>query len=218
MRRILALLLLAVPASAQFYSLATPYDGSSVYFRSNLRLRDTFESAAGKIFAADDRGVRLVRSRVARTQPVSCSFGPLYNFASVELSADATSMAAMGYRSGGGCAFYAWATLLSTPAGSREFAGNLRLSANGRYAIVDTTPSTYSNAGAQWLDLQTGAKKDIPLPQALGIVQFAWAGRTIADDGTAILYVANRAYLLRGGATLDPFPVANASPVAISAN
>jgi uncharacterized protein (TIGR03437 family) len=213
-------------ASAQFYGLATPADGSSVYFTTTLRLKGTPEANSGKIFAADERGVRLVRSRVARLperlpNPGNCFMGELYSFRAVELSADGRTMAAQGFRATNGqCRIFTSATLLSTANGSRDGSGILRISANARWAIVDTSTGPFSNAVAAFVDLQSGAQTPIDLSVMFalgGSLSFA-PGRTIGDDGTATLSLSGRAFIARPGAPLQPFPVSIGPPFGISAS
>jgi hypothetical protein len=45
-------------AWAQFDGLATPFDGSVVYFASTLRLKSSGQPRDGKRFVADEQGVR----------------------------------------------------------------------------------------------------------------------------------------------------------------
>jgi len=227
MIRLLAVLAAAsATAWAQFNGLATPSDGSAVYFTTSLRLKGTLEPPWGKVFVADERGVRLVRSRELRTLPLppdyigNCVVGQLVGFGSVELSADGRTMAAVGGRwKAGQCHVFGIATLLSTPLGSRDISGALRISANARWAIVDTTVGFNGDDSAAFLDLQSGAQTSIPLAAGQALLQplsFA-TGRTIADDGTALLSQGGKPYITRPGQPLQPFPVAGSTPWAISA-
>lgn len=211
--------LAAVSATAwgQFASLATPSDGASVYFTSTLRLRGTIEPLWGKVFQADESGVKVVVSRELRKLTPSngnCLLGELYSFSAVELSGDAKTLAASGFRWGTGeCHGAGAATLLRSAAGTREINGRMRLSANGRWAIIDTTPSAFSQTTGSILDLASGSRLEFSL-QSLGGLQFP-AGRAISDDGTAIYVYAGQTYLLRIGGAAQPFP--NGYPLAISA-
>jgi uncharacterized protein (TIGR03437 family) len=214
------LVLLAVAsatASAQFYGLATPSDGSAVYFTTSLRLKGRLESPWGKVFAADETGVRLVLSRELRTPAPSngnCLLGELYSFTAVELSADGKTLAAPGFRwSTGQCHGAGAATLLRSSSGTQEINGRLRLSANGRWAIVDTTGSAFGQTSGAFLDLATGARTDFQMP-TLGGLQFP-VGRAIADDGTAVFVFGGHTYIGRPGGT--PQQSAVGYPLAISA-
>lgn len=220
MTRFLALAAVSATAWGQFGSLATPSDGSAVYFTTALRLKGAYESPWGKVFAADERGVRLVAGRELRAPALpdhysgNCILGPLISFRQVDLSADAKSLAARGSRwTAGQCHGAGAATLLRTASGSRDVNGVLRLSANGRWAIVDTTPTVYTQTTGYLVDLTTGARTEFQFP-SLGGVQFP-SGRAIADDGTALFSNFGKTYLLRPGGA--PVSIDAGFPVAISA-
>ena len=53
----------SLPACAQFFGLATPADGSRVYFATPLRQKDTTQPTYGKLFQMDDSGLKLVLAR-----------------------------------------------------------------------------------------------------------------------------------------------------------
>ena len=70
---------------APFAGLATPYDGSVVYFSSVLRIKGSNQPLHGKLFVADEKGVRLFRSRdkvdpPPPQNPGQCNLGPYYEF------------------------------------------------------------------------------------------------------------------------------------------
>src|SRR5881396_1590452 len=52
-------LAMSFSAHAQFASLATPGDGSRVYFATPLRQKNTSQSTLGKVFVIDSTGLRL---------------------------------------------------------------------------------------------------------------------------------------------------------------
>jgi hypothetical protein len=81
----LAAAMLAVAQGSVYYApfagLATPYDGSVVYFSSALRIKGSNQPLYGKLFVADENGVRLFRSRdkvdpPAPQYPGQCNLGP----------------------------------------------------------------------------------------------------------------------------------------------
>jgi uncharacterized protein (TIGR03437 family) len=205
--RTLALLAAAsATASAQFNSLATTYDGASVYFTTTQRLKNKIEQPWGKVFAADERGVREVVSRELRKPPLpfptACVVGRLYTFGSVELSADGATLAATGWRYASLiCRGFQWATLLRSAGGSRDIAGRARLSANGRWALIDTTSSVFSQTTFSILDLTTGARSDFQTSGQGGLA--SPPGRAIADDGTAVASDYVRTSLARPGGVMQ---------------
>jgi hypothetical protein len=64
LRAFCILIALAVPTRAQFFGLATPADGSTVYFATPLRLKDTVQPDYGKLF-------RVAASEFAGIPPLS---------------------------------------------------------------------------------------------------------------------------------------------------
>src|SRR5437016_1787471 len=95
----------ALPARAQFLGLGTPFDGSAVYFSSTLRLKGTNQPNHGKLFVADENGVRLFRSRDRVDLPPSappCTLGDFYSFEGAEVSADGRTIAAAMTRTAAG--------------------------------------------------------------------------------------------------------------------
>jgi uncharacterized protein (TIGR03437 family) len=225
--RFLAALATVAPVWGQaigpFTGLATPYDGSVVYFASTLALKGSNQPNYGKLFIADENGVRLFRlldEIDPAPSPVTCVPGTQYAILGADITADGRTIAAQGQLTHTGyCNIYLSATDLISPAGERELQGYVRLSPQGRYAIVDTTMGPYSSATAQFLDLKTGSQTPIPLPAVAG----PWplnlpAGRAIADDGTAVFRYYNSALLSRPGQELQPFPVSQATPLAIDAS
>lgn len=208
-------------AWAQFYGLATPSDGSAVYFTTSLRLKGALESPWGKVFAADEHGVRLVAQRWLRKPPTpgnyasNCVIGQLNSFGAVELSADASTLAALGFRwTAGQCHGAGAATMLRTKSGTRDIDGYLRISANGQWAVVDATSSVFSQTAVSILNLKTGERKDLQF-NSPGGVQFP-SGRAIADDGTALFSGFGGTYIVRPGSA--PATFAQGFPVAISAS
>lgn len=217
-----ALAVASSTAFAQFTGLATPADGSVVYFTSALRLKGTNQPSHGKLFAADENGVRVVESRNRIDPPFdpfgACLFGDIYAFQAAEISADGQTIAARGSRSSSGsCRVFARATLVRSPAGEREYPGVLRLSANGRYAVIDTTPTAFSAPAIALLDLQTGTRKELSFPSP-GSISFAYSGRTITDSGTAILWNGRNLCLVTATGDVQTLPGQFPFPIAISAD
>jgi uncharacterized protein (TIGR03437 family) len=210
------------PLWAQFTGLATPSDGSVVYFSSTLSLKGAGQPPYGKLFVADETGVRLFRllPKIEPASTGSCVIGTQYSLDSAEVTSDGKTVAAPGQLSYSGlCNRNLSATDLISAAGDQELPGYVYLSPGGRYAIADTTYSVFSSASLLFLDLQTGQQTPVGLPEVTGPwpVSFPSAGRVIANDGTAIFSFYNGAYLARPGQDLRPFPVPNATPLAIDA-
>jgi uncharacterized protein (TIGR03437 family) len=226
-RRLAALAAICPAAWAQFDGLATPHDGSVVYFASTLRLKGANQPRHGKLFVAGEQGVRLFRSRERVDLPAGlpCTLGEFYAFTGAEVSADGNVIAAAMQRT--------WAGLCSSPnlrgaavisgAGEREVPGVVRLSPSGRYAVVFNarTASVFSPVDVFLLDLSAGAQFPVSLPPTAFPSYLSYSpagGRVIADDGTAILSYGDMGFLIRPGSEPEPFPVAQAVPLLISAD
>jgi uncharacterized protein (TIGR03437 family) len=206
-----------------FTGLATPYDGSVVYFASTLALKGSNQPNYGKLFVADEYGVRLFRLLVEidpAPSLITCVPGTQYSIFGADITADGKTIAAQGQLTHTGyCNIYLSATDLISAAGDRELQGYVRLSPQGRYAIADTSLGPFIGASAQFLDFQTGSQTPIPLPDVGGPWPLSLpVGRAIADDGTAVFSYYNSAFIARPGQALQPFPVSQASPLAIDAS
>ncbi len=210
------------PLWAQFSGMAAPSDGSVVYFSSTLSLKGAGQPAYGKLFVADETGVRLFRLHDKILPPATgnCVTGPQYSLDAAEVTSDGKTVAAPGQLSySGPCRGLLRATDLISAAGEQELPGYVYLSPVGRYAIADTTQSVFSAASLLFLDLQTGQQTPISLPAVTGPwpAVFPPGGRVIANDGTALFSLGATAYIARPSQDLQPFPVANATPLAIDA-
>ena len=202
-RLLFALSFVVLGLRGQFTGLATPADGSRVYFASPLRLKGTGQPAHGKLFVADTTGVRLVRSR-ERVEPEP--FNPIggwgltnaHSYRSAEVSSDGRVVAADLLRVClGGCRAainrQASSVLGATPAQDADREGSLQLSRNGRYALRSFGFYPLST-GLSVIDLQTGAERRIPpLNERLAPPP----GRAIADDGSVLLASEDRIALVR---------------------
>src|SRR5688572_2371956 len=158
-------------------------------------MQGTNQPNHGKLFVADENGVRLFRSRdeIDPAPPnynsPTCILGAYYAFSRTEITADGGTIAALGYRASAGyCSLFRWATLLISATGDRELPGYVRISPGGRYAIADVSVGAFSIAQAKLLDLQTGSETRVSLPGVPaqgGAIDFL-SGRTVADNGTAL--------------------------------
>jgi uncharacterized protein (TIGR03437 family) len=233
-RHILLLVALLVPTlSAQFSGLSSTAEGSSVYFTTTLRLKNSSEPRNGKAFVATQDSVSLFRARDAAFPPAdspACTVGGFADYVGAETSA--AGVVALSYQAkgaGGLCPYppYGFMTQLVTATGEADLPGNVRLSAGGRYAIVyrqtsSRPPSAFTLA---FLELQTGVQTPVPsiavtFPEYV-LLPFT-GGRVIANDGTTLLGISdasgrNRGYVLKPGVDPQPFPIAGGLPLMIDA-
>ena len=178
-------------------------------------------------------GVSLFRAREPAFPPAdspACTVGGFANYLGAETSA--SGVVALSYQANAGtgtCSYppYGFMTQLVTATGDTNLAGNVRLSAGGRYAIVYHAMSSRPSSSftLAFLDLQTGAQTPVPItavtfPEYV-LLPFT-GGRVIANDGTALLGISdasarNRGYILKPGVDPQSFPIADAVPLMIDA-
>jgi hypothetical protein len=111
-RMTVALLSICFCAKGQFSGLATPGDGSRVYFATTLRQKNTTQPTYGKLFQVDSSGLKLLLSRDEVIPPPSqnpaqgVQTNP-YDLLAASFSSDGTVLAAIGSRACpyGGCIY-----------------------------------------------------------------------------------------------------------------
>ena len=234
-RVVLVAILLAPSLAAQFSGLASTADGSSLYFASNLRLKNLAQPLNGKIYVAGPNGVSLFRAQEVSAAPPSnnqannqaCLAGGFSDY----LGADTSSIGvvALSYTAqrSGICSYplSTYMTQLVTASGASNVAGIARLSSGGRYAIVflPATGRVYDPVTVSFLDLQSGVQTPVgvngaPMPQIFAGPNAG--GRVIANDGTAVLTnsVLGGGYIVKPGIDPMPFPIANGQPLVIDAS
>lgn len=197
---IYALLLLmgaVLPALAQFQSLSTPDDGSRLYFTTRLRQTGTDQPAYGKMFLADDRGVRplLIVSREWTPFDLwrpSKELGTsnYYDVFGAEIAGDGTKLAAMARRdcaiSDGICSYSDQTlTKIYDQRGQEaaSFPGGVRLSPNGRWGIVTQGRNVRLPLNSV-VDLDTGTKYLVTSDYSSA--GYDWRRHAIANNGTAV--------------------------------
>jgi uncharacterized protein (TIGR03437 family) len=218
--------LTAIPACAQFRGLATPADGSQLYFSMRLRQKGSSQPLWGKLFGAGPAGIALLESRerlVPDPPPPGIAVGlgmaqptTPYDIRASDISSDGSVVAVAAWRgcvSGGSYCFKIenFFTTVSANGKAVEYPGNLRLSANGRWAFGQgshpTRPDDYPYT-AYLVDLGSGTTTNL---QDDGSV--STNGRPVANDGTAVLGNRGGVVLIRGasrqqiaadGYALDP--------------
>ena len=227
-------LLLPTALCAQFSGLSSTTDGSSVYFATTLRLRNTTEPRNAKIFVTTQDSVSLFRARelaFPAPGPPSCTVGGFADYRGAEASSGGiVALSYFGHDNGQACSFplNPFMTQLVTASGDINLPGITRISASGRYAInyLAATSRPSSTFTINFLDLQTGVQMPgppIPITFPESVVFPDSGGRVIANDGTAIFGITdansrNRGYLLQAGAGPKPFPVADGLPLIIDAS
>src|SRR6266853_1420406 len=204
-------------ALAQFFSLATNADGSRVYFATPLRQKNTAQPTYGKLFRMDSSGLNLQESRIVQPpEPVPSGIAGVgiyhlsnaYDLRAVDVSSDGQVMASTGFRDCIGdlalCSKGAdgYVTTITIGSRSEDYVGNLRLSANGKWAFGGGTGEPhYSSIYGHLVNLTTGEQ----IPQtslSAGNFQVATSGRPIANDGTAVFSDFEAVVILQGVQTV----------------
>lgn len=212
--------LFSTTTAAQFWSLSSTSDGSSVYFISTLRLKGTDEPLNGKVFVANGNRVSLVQSRERASVPSDakpCSIAGFQDYLGVETSNSGT-VAFVYQEDRKTCSYppYPVSTQIATRTGESNVSGLVRLSAAGRYAVVYQPVTARMSDGIQvsFLDLVTGTTIPVDVPQPISSFEYTVlansGGRVIANDGTASLAIGGsgngRGLILKPGAEPRPFP------------
>jgi uncharacterized protein (TIGR03437 family) len=195
---------------AQFSGLATPADGSRVYFATTLRQKNTTQPTHGKLFQVDPSGLQLFLSRdeVIPSPPVNPAQAVqtnAYDLFSASVSADGKAIAVAGNRA---CAYgdctYArlesYTTTITANGQSTDYPGNLQLSASGGWAFGGSSFGFF-NHPAYLFNVTTGTQVDLGIPsldQTQG-VRVASTGRSVADDGTVVWSTGNTIVMIRAG-------------------
>src|ERR1019366_2598879 len=188
-------LAICVCGNAQFYSLATPADGSRVYFSTGLRQKNTTQPLYGKLFTVDSTGLKLFLSRDAQipAPPPPGTFPiPLtnaYNLQGASISSDGKVFAAMGieYCSGAGefCTrAEPYVTTISAAGQDKDYPGDLRLGASGAWAFGVSGVAPVGIFTGYLVNVATGQQTAFGM--VFGRFQVASSGRPVADDGTAV--------------------------------
>jgi uncharacterized protein (TIGR03437 family) len=212
----IGVLVFFAPLRAQFFGLATPGDGSLVYFGTPLRQKNTNQPTWGKLFQADASGIRLRETRdyiVPDPPPSGVATGiglahPTnpYDIVGGSTSSDGSVLAVTGWRdcvSGGSyCSkMEHWYTTITAAGKSAEYPGWLRLSPNGEWAFGNTEHVSYdeSRYSGHYVNLKTGV--DIGVPIGGWAFAVSETGRLIANDGTAVYTYNSEVTIRRGNET-----------------
>ncbi len=208
MRLMGCLLGMCLCANAQFSGLATPGDGSRVYFATPLRQKNTVQPWYGKVFQVDSAGLQLVLSREVVAPPLGNSVGVLTNayiLNGASVSSDGKVFAAAGLRkcvgAGQFCTRQEYYTTTVTAGGqAKDFPGQLQLSANGAWAFGAGSNGIFRQA-AYLFNVATGEEVALAIPRLDGEfgVHVASSGRSVADDGTVVYYTYREVVIDRAG-------------------
>jgi uncharacterized protein (TIGR03437 family) len=215
LRAFCILIALAVPTRAQFFGLATPADGSTVYFATPLRLKDTVQPDYGKLFRVAAGRLNLQESRpyqAAAPLPSGIaavgliSLSNAYDLQAAGVSSDGQVLAATARRDcldvQSLCAkrHLGFVTTITASGSSRDYADLLHLSANGKWAFGGTGTPHFSSDYGYLVNLTTGEQTTLSL--SIDTFQVAASGRPVANDGTAVFSDSRAVVVLQGSQVL----------------
>jgi hypothetical protein len=210
-------LLFSTSVLAQFFSLAAPGDGSQLYFATPLRQKSTTgQPDYGKLFRIDASGLSLQESRPYQApQPVASGLAGVgkyslsnpYDLQFVDVSSDGKIIAATARQdciddlSVCGRLNLRFITSISVPGGSQDYADELHLSANGKWAFGGTGTPGFSAVYGYLVNVTTGEQTILGERLLVCGFQVASSGRPIANDGTAVFSDGMAVVILQGSQT-----------------
>lgn len=205
-------------AAGQFFGLATPADGSQIYFVTPLSQRNTNQSRWGKLFEIDSSGLKLKESRdryVVRHDPVyDITTTNPYDIRGASFSSDGQVVAVTGWLECIGSIYCShlvenYQTTITVQGESTSYPGNLQLSPNGEWAFGNSShrPDEHLFPVTVWLvNVKTGKTTGLNAGEA------STSGRSVSNDGTAVMAGETGVGIIRGEKTLF-IPVDPGSPV-----
>jgi uncharacterized protein (TIGR03437 family) len=197
---------------AQFFGMATPGDGSRVYFATPSRVKASGQNPYGKIFQYDTNGLRLVAARDPVplpnvTPPFNGAATNAFDLGVADISSDGqlTAFGAERHCAGSDVVLCSKQELFSTTitanGQSRDYPGMLRLSANGQWAFgAGSQANAFLRTLGYRVNLATGETRSIESEERphLDRIQVSNTGRTVSDTGTAVFFDSRNIYVLQG--------------------
>lgn len=233
MRAVFLLLALAAGAAGQVHlgweatlsDLTITGDGSAAYFTSTLPLKSEAAQPGpvpGRIFRVSPSGFELYLQRPRidppPPDPYQKAFTNYFDLFRPQVSRDGSIVAVAGQRiCRGSDSCISYPTLQTTisglPGGSIDVTGAGRLSGNGRYLFVYATGAAVGECGYV-VDLeapQAPPPQSCPAPTSFFSIG---AGRSVADDGTAVSALGDL-HLIRGLAVTQVYVPSGSSGEAV---
>jgi len=182
-RPIILFILLSHVAVSQFSSMVTNDDGSVLYFVTTLKQKGTDQPNWGKIFRADASGIHLYS--VIDKETSNPFLSNYYNLAEVDVSGDGRLVARSAMHD---CLFGFYlcqpeaqfmSAIDGTAAANRSFVGDIRLSANGNFGLLN------EKGTLRVINTVTGAILETGI-ELKGAGLAPSPNRVIAGDGTFV--------------------------------
>jgi uncharacterized protein (TIGR03437 family) len=194
-------------ARGQFFGLATPADGSRVYFATTLRQKNTTQPLWGKLFQVDASGLQLITVRDEVDPPTPIVAGALtnaFNIIGASVSADGGVFALEGARKCIGPGEFCtrqelYASTVTISGQSKEYTGRLQISGNGEWAFGPGSNGIFRQPAFLY-HLTDGTEVPLNIPQLDGMygVRVSIIGRAVADDGTVAYATGQEVVIIHG--------------------
>lgn len=141
------IVLLSQSMSGQYFHLATPADGSVVYFDTDYPRTGTTDTRQGRIYTVDASGMRLFAERQRELVPGRPALSDYFRLSGATVSGDGATKAFLGVRQCMPllpCYLFDDSEITILRAGLPDLdaeSGDVQLSANGRFAHLSPQPS-----------------------------------------------------------------------------
>lgn len=188
-------------AFAQLTSMSTVYDGSTLYFTSELSQTGTGQPRYGKLFFADESGVHplFIRERVVEldeTSPIQRFRSNDYNLLGVDISSGGERLSVVGFRdcfeSSSACGVADRSELYDdTGKFTLRTEGSASFSPDGKWALATAIPLSGGLTRYRIFDLSSGADYSFNV----GLAGRDWRSHDIANNGTAVIVDETRGRL-----------------------
>src|SRR5262245_10174588 len=200
-RTLLLTLAISLSSRAQFAGLATPGDGSRIYFATPLRQKNTAQSTLGKVFAIDSSGLKLHLANSRSLVAASISSDGKVFAASALLDCPGPQA---------GCTGAALRRTTITVGGQdQDYLGDLRLSTGGKWAFGIGSLSPTPLFTAYLVNVATGETTVF----SRNVYQIATSGRAVADDGTVVFSDFNSIVVQHGSDVRHIAAITTGQPV-----
>lgn len=215
MRLSALLLVLAVCLSAQYTSLSTDSSGSTLFFTADFLQPGADQPNWGKLFIADDNGVRPFLIRPREVTPIRVfTDGHItnpYDLLGVDLASNNSRISVAAFHECTVTVQYCQfmdSSDVYDDRGGHLFStdGLVSFSPNGAWALAVGVSAAGPQSRFTLLELATGRRYEPPS----GLGNRYWRSHKVADNGTVAYIGSGRLYLFRPPGAVESVPVGSA--------
>jgi hypothetical protein len=203
--KLLAFMLVTVPAASQFRQLATDHTGSRVWFTTDLPRRGSGDPVQSRIWVADSQGSLNVQAQRPATEPYRVMVRP-------QVSADASVLAwdALFYCAPQGTCRNPETTrgvIARTGQPDSEIEGRIHLGRDGRWVLRESNLLFAPYAQVEIRDTRSGIVRQLPVSRST----YMEGGPRITSAGSALVY-SNALWLLHVDGSYTYVPASGLNP------